>query len=190
MASKRPDPDRATVAGHVASKFSKFTRRQGFILALLAVLVGGVGAGVYYSAGSNLRVGASDGQGIGGQQIKGNENIQIGSIANARDVTINPKPKTRKREVFQNPGSPVVLVFKEIDEDPKLSIEYSSAKDKHLGWVTVGTEVKSLDEKRKTKGEDLVGMGSYTKVEILEGEFKGQTGWVTVSKIKSEVVQE
>jgi hypothetical protein len=121
------------------------------------------------------------------QQAKGNDNIQIGS---ARDVIFNRKPKTRKREVLQNPGSPVVLVLKEIDEDPKLYFEYVPENDKHLGWVPVGIEVKSLEEKRKIKGNDLVGMGSYTKVEILEGEYKGKSGWVPLSKIKPEVVPE
>jgi hypothetical protein len=34
------------------------------------------------------------------QQITGNDNIQIGSIKDVRDVTINPKPKMRIRTVL------------------------------------------------------------------------------------------
>jgi len=122
------------------------------------------------------------------QQITGNDNIQIGSIKDVRDVTINPKPKMRTRTVLQNAGSNVALVLKEIDEDPKMLLEYATDEVKHLGFVPVGTEVRVLSEKRRSsKNPALV---SYTKVELLEGEHKGQVGWASVSNVRSETVPE
>jgi len=120
------------------------------------------------------------------QQITGNDNIQIGSIKG--DVTINPKPKIRTRTVLQNAGSNVALVLKEIDEDPKMLLEYATDEDKRLGLVPVGTEVEVLPEKRKFSKNPA--MASYTKVKLLEGDHKGQVGWASVSNIKSETVAE
>jgi hypothetical protein len=122
------------------------------------------------------------------QQITGNDNIQIGSIKNVRDVTINPKPKMRTRTVLQNAGSNVALVLKEIDEDPKMLFEYVTDEDKRLGLVPVGVEVKVLPEKRKSSKNPS--MASYTKVELLEGDHKGQVGWASVSNVRSETVAE
>jgi hypothetical protein len=122
------------------------------------------------------------------QQITGNDNIQIGSIKDVRDVTINPKPKMRIRTVLQNAGSNISLVLREIDEDPKTLLEYATDEEKRLGFVPVGTEVKVLPEKRNSSKNPA--LASYTKLEILEGEHKGQVGWASMSNIKSETLPE
>jgi len=122
------------------------------------------------------------------QQITGNENIQIGSIKDVSHVTIVSKPKMRTRTVLQNGGSNVSLVLKEIDEDPKMLLEYATDEEKHLCFLPVGTEVKVLPEKRKSSKNPA--LASYTKLEILEGEHKGQFGWASMSNIKSETIPE
>jgi hypothetical protein len=54
--------------------------------------------------------------------------------------------------------------------------------------VPVGTEVKVLPEKRNSSKNPA--LASYTKLEILEGEHKGQVGWASMSNIKSETLPE
>jgi len=121
-------------------------------------------------------------------QITGNDNMQIGSIKNVHGLTINPKPKMRTRTVVQNAGSNVVLILKEIDEDPKMLLQYATDEEKRLALVPVGTEVKVLPEKRKSSKNPA--MASYTKVELLEGDHKNQVGWACVSNVRSETVPE
>lgn len=100
----------------------------------------------------------------------GNRGTVIGG-----DVVINPLPPVRKRNVLDNDGSPT-LVLKQLGDDPLDSV---IELDNHLGLAAVGTEVRVLDEK-KAVNPFLV----FRKVEILAGDLKGKTGWVSQNCIR------
>jgi hypothetical protein len=101
----------------------------------------------------------------------GNQGPVIGG-----DVNINPLPPIRKRQVLNNDGSPT-LVLKQLGDDP-LSSAAETAN--HLAVVAAGTEVRVLNELKAVN--PLV---VFSKVEILDGDHKGKTGWVSQNCIQT-----
>ncbi len=114
------------------------------------------------------------------QQITGNNNVQIQSIKNARDVIINARPKIVRKHVLDNAGS-ATLMLKEIKNKGNPLLDALDPSNQ-WGGVAAGTEVRIVEDTEEIKTPNPA--IRFRKVEILEGDLKGKTGWVSSNVIR------
>ncbi len=121
-----------------------------------------------------------------GNSNNNNFNIQQNSGAvvgpnNRGPVIVNPPPKMRKKQILNNAGGPT-LVLKQLGNNP---LSEAVDLDNHLAILPVGTEVRLLNE-QKAVNPFLV----FRKIEILSGEYRGKTGWVSRNSIREVEARE
>jgi hypothetical protein len=108
------------------------------------------------------------------QSIEGDCNVQ--SYGDDNKIVLNCS-NFRRVAVINNAHS--ILVLKRLKDTNNPYSTMNLSRENHLGIVEAGAKVQILGEFISSNP-----VLSFTKIRILEGRLKGQTGWVASSTIQ------